>query len=170
VDNDLHGTVALADREMAAASDRKLQLRLWLRLLTCSRMMEAAIRARLRAEFGTTLARFDVLAQLDAARGELSMGELSARLMVTNGNVTGLIAGMEADALVARLPHPTDGRSTLIGLTPGGRALFDRMAPAHEGWIEHMVRRLSPSEMGRLLELLGKLKDSARERDVLSGL
>jgi DNA-binding MarR family transcriptional regulator len=157
--------MVLADREMAAANDRKLQLRVWVRLLTCSRMIEAGIRARLRAEFATTLARFDVLAQLDAARGELSMGELSARLMVTNGNVTGLIAGMEADGLVARLPHPTDGRSTLIGLTPEGHALFDHMAPAHQGWIEHMVRRLSPSEMGLLFELLGKLKDSVRASD-----
>jgi DNA-binding MarR family transcriptional regulator len=125
-------------------------------------MMEAGVRARLRAEFSTTLTRFDVLAQLDAASGKLSMGELSARLMVTNGNVTGLIAGMEADGLVTRLPHPADRRSTLIGMTEAGRALFESMTPTHEGWIETMMGGLDHGEMGSLMELLAKLKDSVR--------
>lgn len=151
-----------ADRETAAAHDRKLQLRLWLRLLTCSRLMEATIRARLRGEFETSLARFDVLAQLEAARGKLTMGELSLRLMVTNGNVTGLIASMEEDGLVSRLPHPSDRRSTLIRATSAGRTLFDRMAPTHERWIEEMMDGLAPEDMALLLELLAKLKDAVR--------
>lgn len=147
-----------ADREAAATSDRKLQLRLWLRLLTCSQLIEGEIRSRLRSEFKTTLARFDVLAQLDAAQGNLSMGELSARLMVTNGNVTGLIAGMEEEGLVSRLPHPTDGRSTLIRLTDAGEAMFHRMAPVHESWIDELMHGMSRTEMGQLMDLLAKLK------------
>ena len=118
-------------RETAAGDADGLTLRIWLRVLTCMQLIETAIRGRLRAEYDTTLPRFDVLAQLDAAGRGLSMGELSARLMVTSGSVTGLVDAMEADALVTRQAHPADRRSTLIETTPAGRLLFARMAPAH---------------------------------------
>ena len=91
------------------------------------------------------------------------MGELSARLMVTSGNVTGLIDAMESEGLVARRPHPSDRRSTLIGMTPSGRELFDRMAPAHARWVEAMMAGMSLPEIRQLLTLLGRLKSSASE-------
>jgi DNA-binding MarR family transcriptional regulator len=154
----------LISRRTPAGGDRKLQLRLWLRLLGCARLIETEIRRRLRSDFDTTLARFDVLAQLEAARGKLAMGELSARLMVTNGNVTGLIAGMEADGLVCREPHPKDGRSTLIASTLSGAALFRSMAPQHEAWIGELTSGLSPRDRRELMVLLDKLKQSLREK------
>ncbi len=103
-----------------------------------------------------------MLAQLDATAGALTMGELSARLMVTSGNVTGLIDAMEGEGLVARRPHPTDRRSTLIAATASGRDLFGRMAPAHARWIEEMMTGLGLADVKHLLELLGRLKVSAR--------
>ena len=109
------------DREAAISDGARLPLRIWLRLLTCMNMTEAMVRARLHAQFATTLPRFDVLAALDAAGTELTMGALSARLMVTSGNVTGLVNAMEQDGLVTRRRHPEDGRSTLIGMTDAGR-------------------------------------------------
>ena len=153
----------LTGRETAAA-DGKLQTRLWLRLLTCTQMIETEIRSRLRGSFETTLPRFDVLAQLHAAGAALTMGELSARLMVTTGNVTGLIDAMQQDGLVARLPNPADRRSTLIAATDPGRALFDRMAPAHQRWIDELTAGLTRAEMVLLFELLGKLKESVSQR------
>ena len=150
-----------ADREAAAGEDDGLTLRVWLRVLTCMQLIETAIRARLRAEYDTTLPRFDVLAQLDAAGRGLSMGELSARLMVTSGSVTGLVDAMEADGLVMRQAHPMDRRSTLIEMTPTGRTLFARMAPDHAGWIEALMAGLTTSEASTLYLLLGKLKRSA---------
>ena len=146
------------DREWAAEPHRQLELRTWLRVLTCVRLIETRIRARLRAEFDTTLPRFDVLAQLDAARGSLTMGELSARLMVTSGNVTGLIDAMEREGLVSRSPHPSGRRSTLIRTTESGRALFARMAPAHADWLASLMAGLSQAEARTLLALLGRLK------------
>ena len=148
-----------ADRE-TADTDGRLQTRLWLRLLTCTQLIETEIRGRLRTGFETTLPRFDVLAQLHAAGEPLTMGELSARLMVTTGNVTGLVDVMQQDRLVARLPNPADRRSTLIAATEVGQALFDRMAPAHRHWIEALTAGLSRAEMVLLFELLGKLKES----------
>ncbi len=151
------------DREAAVGDGARLPLRVWLRLLTCTTMTEAMVRARLHAQFATTLPRFDVLAALDAAGTELTMGALSARLMVTSGNVTGLINAMEQDGLVARRGHPADRRSTLIGMTEAGRALFARMAPAHAQWIEQAMAGLDRREVVQLWEVLGQLKASVRE-------
>ncbi len=151
------------DREAALSDGARLPLRIWLRLLTCVNMTEAMIRARLHAQFATTLPRFDVLAALDAAGTELAMGALSARLMVTSGNVTGLINAMEKDGLVIRRPHPADRRSTLIGMTNAGRTLFARMAPAHAQWIEQAMSGLDRREVAQLWDLLGDLKASVHD-------
>jgi DNA-binding MarR family transcriptional regulator len=150
------------DREAAVGDNARLPLRIWLRLLTCVNITEGIVRARLHAQFDTTLPRFDVLAALDAAGEELTMGALSARLMVTSGNVTGLINAMEQDGLVGRRRHPEDRRSTLIGMTRAGRALFSRMAPAHAQWIEQAMAGLDRDEAAQLWEVLGHLKASAR--------
>jgi DNA-binding MarR family transcriptional regulator len=155
------GAGMVRDREAAARNGARLKLRIWLRLLTCTSMIEQTIRARLRTEFDTTLARFDVMAALDAADAELTMGALSARLMVTSGNVTGLVNAMEQDGLVERRRHPADHRSTLIAMTATGRALFARMAPAHARWIEQAMAGLGREEAAQLWTALGHLKASA---------
>jgi DNA-binding MarR family transcriptional regulator len=152
----------IPDREAAVGDGARLPLRIWLRLLTCMNMIETMVRARLHAQFATTLPRFDVLAALDAAGTELTMGALSARLMVTSGNVTGLINAMEQDGLVVRRRHPGDRRSTLISMTDAGCALFARMAPAHAHWIEQAVAGLDRRELAQLWEVLGNLKESVR--------
>jgi len=151
-----------ADRESAVAEDDRLQLRLWLRLLTCTDLIEDRVRTRLRTDFATTLPRFDVLAQLERAKDGLTLSALSSRLMVSNGNVTGLVDAMVRDGLVERRANPADGRSALISATAAGAALFARMAPAHQGWIDGLMGGLSRAEMVLLLELLGKLKLSVR--------
>src|SRR5512135_2946428 len=91
------GAMAFArDHESRLHDDHHESLRLWLRLLTCTLLIERRIRARLREDFGTTLPRFDLMAQLERNPAGLRMGELSQRLMVTGGNVTGI-----TDQLVA---------------------------------------------------------------------
>lgn len=139
----------------------KPELRLWLRLLTCTNLVEGTIRRRLRQDFATTLPRFDLLAQLDRGSAGLTMTELSNRMMVSNGNLTGLVDRLVADGHVERRPDPDDGRSTLVVLTPRGKAHFDAMTPAHEAWVNGMLDGLSGTEIHHLHELLGKLKYSA---------
>jgi DNA-binding MarR family transcriptional regulator len=131
--------------------------------MTCTDLIEDRVRGRLRTDFATSLPRFDVLAQLDRARDGLTLSALSSRLMVSNGNVTGLVDAMVRDGLVERRANPADGRSALISATAAGRELFARMAPAHQGWIDGAMTRMSRAEMVLLLELLGKLKLSVRE-------
>jgi DNA-binding MarR family transcriptional regulator len=148
------------DRESALASDTKLELKVWLRLLTCTTLIEREVRWKLRERFDTTIARFDLLSQLDRAPKGLTMGELSSRLMVTNGNVTGLSDALLREGLVSRAPEPGDRRSLRIRLTQAGKQFFDAMTPVHEAWIDGLMTGLTRAEMAHLLELLGKLKQS----------
>ncbi len=159
----LNATPAPIDRESSVASDEKLELRLWLRLLTCCHLIESEVRQRLRERFATTLPRFDLLAQLDRAAAGLTMGELSSRLMVSNGNVTGLAEALVREGLVSRVPEPEDRRCLRLRLTAAGKRAFDAMTPVHEQWIDTMMQGLSRAEMAHLIELLGKLKQSLRE-------
>ena len=150
-----------ADRESAASQDDKLELRLWLRLLTCSNLIEGLVRANLREEFVTTLPRFDLLAQLDRSPDGLTMSELSARMMVSNGNITGLTDRLVEEGLVKRMTAEADRRRMQVRLTPAGKKAFDQMTPAHESWIEAVTSGLSRAEMQQLMQLLAKLKQSA---------
>ncbi len=138
-------------------------MRLWLRLLTCANLIEAGIRRRLRAQFGITLPRFDLMAQLDRMAEGISLGELSRRMMVTNGNVTTIVDALVAQGLVARTPAPADRRTVLVRLTPEGRRHFRAMAMAYEGWIVDIFADLNPFEIDRLMALLGKAKESAAQ-------
>jgi DNA-binding MarR family transcriptional regulator len=141
--------------------DHKAELRLWLRLLTCTNLFESEIRGRLRANFDVTLPRFDLMAQLDKTPSGMTLGELSSRLMVTNGNVTGLTDGLVEQGLLDRRPSPKDRRAQIVSLTAEGRRTFRAMARAHEDWIAEMFAELSPADMETLMRLLGKAKISA---------
>lgn len=156
----MNDATPLIDRESALASDTKLELKVWLRLLTCTTLIEREVRQNLREQFDTTIARFDLLSQLDRAPKGLTMGELSSRLMVTNGNVTGLTEALVREGLVSRAPEPGDRRSLRIRLTAAGKQSFDAMTPVHEGWIDRLMAGLTRAEMAHLLELLGRLKQS----------
>ncbi len=153
------------DRETAAElrpAEHKGELRLWLRMLTCSTLIENGIRRRLRDSFDMTLPRFDLMAQLDKAPEGLTLGELSQRMMVSNGNVTSIVEALVGQGLVDRKTSATDRRSQRVSLTAEGRRAFRRMAGAHEGWIAEIFDGLSPSDEEQLMTLLGKAKMSAR--------
>src|SRR5512134_3091261 len=113
-------SAALIDPETRLSDSHHDALRLWLRLLTCTLLIERRIKARLRDRFGMTLPRFDLMAQLERAPDGLKMSELSRRLMVTGGNVTGLTDQLVAEGLVDRHPVPGDRRAFAVRLTAGG--------------------------------------------------
>lgn len=144
-------------------ADHEAELRLWLRLLTCTTMIEGEIRSRLRDQFDFTLPRFDMLAQLDKAPSGMTLGELSQRMMVSNGNVTGLVERMVAQGLIERRPDPNDRRAQIVTLTAEGRKSFRAMARTHEDWIAGIFSGLTSGEIDELMNLLAKTKNSARE-------
>ena len=143
-------------------ADHKDELRLWLRLLASTTLIEREVRGRLREQFGVTLPRFDLMAQLDRSPQGMTLGELSRRMMVTNGNVTGLTERLVTEGVVSRRRAANDRRAHLVRLTEKGRRQFRKMAKAHERWIAGLFAGLSKREVDELLTLLGKAKASTR--------
>ncbi len=159
-----------SDRETAARPDDHRALRLWLRLLTCTQLIERRIRNELRMRFSTTLPRFDLMSQLERHPEGLKMNELSRRMMVTGGNVTGITDQLVKEGLVERVEQPSDRRSYRIRLTRAGEKVFAEMAHEHETWVVGLLSGLTKREHQDLLGLLAKVKlgalDAVREHDL----
>lgn len=152
------------DMEARAHSEHPEALRLWLRMLTCTQLVEKQVRTLLRERFDTTLPRFDLMAQLERAPAGLKMNELSRRMMVTGGNVTGITDQLVTEGLVERIDVEGDRRAYCVRLTAKGRKLFHEMARQHEGWIVEAFSGLSDKDLSALHKLLGKVKDHATAR------
>ena len=131
---------------------------MWLRLLTCTQMIETRVRAGLREQFNTTLPRFDLMAQLERTPDGLRMNELSRCMMVTRGNITGITNQLVTEGLVDRVDEVGDGRVWRVKLTPKGRRQFGNMAVEHEGWIVSALGGLSSKDIANLHSLLGRAK------------
>lgn len=137
-------------------------LRLWLRLFTCSTMIAQHVGSALKREFGSSLPRFDLLAQLDRSPDGLRMTELSQRTLTTGGNVTWLVRALEAEGFVSRRVAANDRRAAVVRLTPAGRRHFAAMARAHERWIITLFSSLTAAERRTLRVLLGAVKQGFR--------
>ncbi len=144
--------------EARAVAGDHIDLKIWLRLLACSRQIEQQISQRLRVRFGITLARFDYLAQLERHPGGLRMNALSRYLMVTGGNITGLTDQLAKEGLVERVDDPDDRRSWRVALTPKGRRDFAAMAAEHETWLTAMFENLGAGDKDQLFAQLGRLR------------
>ncbi|MBS0365356.1 MAG: MarR family transcriptional regulator [Proteobacteria bacterium] len=154
----LRAVTAAVDAETRLHDDHHLSLRLWLRMLACTNRIEGIVRQNLQARFATTLPRFDLMAQLERAPAGLKMSELSQRLMVTGGNVTGITDGLEKEKLVVREVDSSDRRVFRVRLTAEGQRQFRRMASEHEEWVIALFEGLTHRQKQQLAELLGELK------------
>jgi len=153
--------VALRQRaEPRSAS--KQRLRLWLRLLRATRAIEAELRERLRVRFALTLPQFDVLAALARKPDGITMTELSRMLIVSNGNVTGIIDRLVGDKLVARQPAPGDRRSFLVRLTAKGQSHFAAVARAHQEWIDRLLSDFDAADAETIIAHLDGLPARVR--------
>lgn len=151
-------SLALDDFETRAELSDHQDLRLWLRMMAIYKLINNEARRRLRELFNMSLSRFDLMAQLDAHKNGLRMGEISNRLMVTTGNITGLTDELAADGLVERVPDPRSRRALLVRLTPKGRKLFRAAAKANESWIAEFFSVLSAKDKKTMFNLFGKQK------------
>jgi len=158
VRNRSNGDAALVEDERAAPQKGHLELRVWLRLLGCSVKMESILSQRLRKEFKTSLSRFDVLAQLERFPDGLTMSDLSRRLIVSNGAITGLVDKLMTGGMVMRQDDPRDRRSVIVRLTRKGRESFLRMARRHEEWVISILGELSNEAQSELLQNLTLLQ------------
>ena len=154
------------DLEARAHSEHPEALRLWLRLLTCTQLIEKQVRNELRSRFATTLPRFALMSQLERSPDGLKMNELSRRMMVTGGNVTGITDQLVTEGLVERINVEGDRRAWRVCLTPRGRKAFNEMAQQHEDWIVGAFAGLSGKEIAQLHKLLGKVKQHSHNQSM----
>ena len=160
----LHDHVDAELKVSERPQDHVLELRLWLRLLASANLIESEVRQRLREHFNTTLPRFDLLAQLERVEDGLLLGELSRRMMVSNGNVTGLAERLAQSGLIERNTLEADRRAVRVRLTAKGRQVFGEMAAAHAEWIAELFADLGEDEQKALWSRLGKIEDVGVER------
>jgi DNA-binding MarR family transcriptional regulator len=159
-----------------------LELRIWLRLLSCTSIISRHLRRNLKKSFSLTLPRFDLLAQVGRPRLGASLGELSRRLLVTKGNITDIVARLEAENLIERRRDDMDGRIQYVFLTETGNELLRKILPVHDKWLRDLLRGMSRQELGTLYEALGILTaalkkkerrerghDDARDDDIAAG-
>lgn len=136
------------------------RLRLWLQMLKAVRHVEGRLRERLRAGYDTTLPRFDVLAALHAAPQGMKMSELSQHLVVSNGNVTGVVDRLVAEGLAERQTLESDRRAFLVQITEKGRGLMDQMAADHLRWIDEMFTEISEPDAARGISIMLDIRNS----------
>lgn len=141
----------------------QMDLRIWLRLLASSTLIQKRLRHLLRTRFDSTLPRFDVLAQLERAPEGMSMGDLSSHLMVSAGNITGLVERLKREGLIERVPIASDRRRQHVRLTEKGHAAFNDMTLEHDRWIMEAFAALTKDEKKSLLAILQKLKTHLQE-------
>lgn len=149
----------------AISKDSKERLRLWIRMLRASRTIEAELRERLRQEFDTTLPRFDVMAALYRAPEGMLMSGLSSFLLVSNGNVTGIVDRLVSEGLVTRARRNGDRRTSMVKLTDAGRAQFEVMASAHEAWIGELLGGVGEEDTARLAAMLKSFRSNWEGRE-----
>ncbi len=142
----------------------KRVLRLWLRLLSTSSLIEKQLRLGMREHYDVTLPQFDVMAVLIRVPDGLTMSEISRQLLVSNGNVTGIAERLVADGLAIREQRPGDRRFAVLRLTDRGRTAFLEMAEEQEKWISDCFADLSDGEVEGLMELLDRAKRSVQAR------
>src|ERR1700712_663996 len=162
---DRYDGVMILDSEAKAVElpdDHGDELRLWLRLLTCTTLIEGEVRGRLRERFDVTLPRFDLMAQLDKVPDGMTLSDVSKRMMVSNGNVTGLVERLVGAGHPDRRPPATHRPGRGVRLTKAGRVEFRKMAAEHETWIADIFSDLVPKDVRELMRLLAKTKASAQ--------
>jgi DNA-binding MarR family transcriptional regulator len=147
---------------MAAPSISKQRLRLWIRILRTARAIEAEVRERLRVGFDVTLPQFDVMAALERKPEGMKMSELSRFLMVSNGNVTGIIDRLVDEKLVVRQAPKDDRRAIVVRLTAQGSMRFAAMAKAHEGWVNRLLADFDAAEADAVIRHLDGLSGRIR--------
>jgi len=132
-------------------------------MLPCVNMVEQVLRVRFRENFGMSLPQFDVMAQLSRSSEPQTMSELSRQLVVTSGNITGLVDRLAESGYVVRKPSKTDRRVQYVHLESKGRKELENMANAHEHWLTELFEGLRDEELQEFNALLERTKELLRQ-------
>ena len=159
----MNNGLQIVEQKLKHIPREKEGLRLWLRIVSCSQMVEQEIRILLRDKFDTTLPRFELLSALDRVPDGLNMGELSSWLMVTKGNVTGIAERLSEDGFIKRNPTPTDRRSFCVTLTPKGKKIYKEMEEQYEILLDKLFSGVSLDDSDMFTGVLAKVKEEVED-------
>lgn len=140
---------------------KAIDVSLWVRLLESHNLMLGEVRRRLSDD--VTMPRFDLLANLHREDGQ-TLAALSRHMLVTAGNLTGLVDRAERDGVVERRADPSDRRLSRVYLTHAGRELISDLLPSHAAHVGELLAGLDVEDRRELRRLLGKLRDSLTSR------
>ena len=131
----------------------------WVNLVRAERSVVDSVEAEVAAQQLPPLAWYDVLLELSRRPDRrLRQGDLQAKMLFAQYNLSRLLDRLEKAGLVRRETCPVDARSNWIVATPEGLALRERVWPAYASAIErHIAARLTTDEAATLAALLGKL-------------
>jgi DNA-binding MarR family transcriptional regulator len=144
-------------KENIGPAPGQIETRLWLQLLSLHGDIFASLNSVLSSEFGLSLAKFDVLAQLDRYRDGLALGQLSQNLKVSGGNVSGLVQRLLADDFISKEMSSEDRRSFIVRLTSKGEALFRKAADVHKKHLSKRLENVSAKELDSAFTVLRSL-------------
>lgn len=142
-----------------ASVHRNPETLLWQAFLDVHGLVFSRLNRALGGEFGLTLAKFDVMAQLFSNPDGLTQGNLSRQLKVTGGNVTGLVRRMVKDGLITREMSPCDRRSFVVRLTPSGEGIYLNARARHDALLENWFRAIDEGDKAdatRILRDMGR--------------
>ncbi len=139
------------------AERRAAETRLWLQVLNLHRIVYADLNTALSERFGLSVPKFDVLSHLHRYPEGLAMGELSRKLKVSNGNVSGLIARLGKDGYLHKEMTKDDRRSFRARLTDHGRRVFEEALDVHRQVVAAAMASSPTPQIDRLTEGLKAL-------------
>ncbi|EBA06711.1 MarR family winged helix-turn-helix transcriptional regulator [Sagittula stellata] len=145
---------------------RKDETRLWLSVLDAYNFVYPELNRQLKERSGISVSKFDVLAQLKRYPDGLSMGDLSARLKVSNGNVSGLVNRLRKDGLVDRSMSAEDRRSFVAVLTDAGQQRFEEAAKVHAAVLSECFRHLNAEDLAETTGVLKAIIRKPRDKGI----
>jgi DNA-binding MarR family transcriptional regulator len=143
--------------------EKKPAVGLWVRLAKCYALVLREVRDA-PGNSALTLAQFDVLAQLLRHPEGMTPGDLSEALLVTAGNITGLVDRLEAQDLVTKRTAKDDARVRIVRLTARGKRLAVREVARHERLLSRVFSDLRVDEQLEISETLDRMRVALEKR------
>lgn len=138
--------------------------RAWLGLLRCFSSIDRVLMRRFSDKFNSSLPRYDVLTALALSPNGLTMGELASSLMVTKGNITGVVNRLKQDGLVRKIKSRSDRRIQSVTLSAEGRALWDAMHADYDETVSAIFSGQSSEELDALTEMLENTRIAVQKK------
>jgi DNA-binding MarR family transcriptional regulator len=142
----------LFETSVASLPAIEYRMRAWLALVGCFTSVERSLRRRFNSEFRASLPRYDVMTALAQFPDGLTMGQLASKLMVSKGNITGVVRRLRQDKCVTQARSSEDKRVQLVTLTAKGRKLWEQMHAEYRTVINELLGQLPRSESKELTQ------------------